>query len=112
VAGDGRERDRLGVDPEPVGLDSQQAQVPLHAALAIEQRRVLALAGRERLNVVGELALQVLGGLAAAQDQLRALGAIDQPRTLAQQPVLPVELDRRLGAHGTSVRSPCIFSHV
>ena len=62
-------------------------------ALAVEQRRVLALAGLQRLDVVGQLALQVLGRLGAGDQQLAAGGAVEQPALLAQLPVLGVELD-------------------
>ena len=46
----------LGVDPELLGGDPQHSHVALHVALAIEQRRVGALAGVKRLDVVGQLA--------------------------------------------------------
>ena len=58
----------------------QDAHVGLHVALAVEQRRVAALARRERLDVVGELALQVLGRLRAADLKRAALGALEQRR--------------------------------
>ena len=45
------------------GRGAQHPHVGLHVALAVQQRRVLALAGLERLDVVGQLPLQVLGRL-------------------------------------------------
>ena len=41
------------------------------------------MARLERLHVVGHLALQELERLAAAQHELAALGAIDEPDSLA-----------------------------
>ena len=70
------------------------AHVALHVALAVEQRRVAALAGRERLDVVGELALQVLGRLGAGDRDQPPVGALERSGALAQDPVLGVELDR------------------
>ena len=49
--------------------EPQHPHVGLHVALAVEQRRVAALAGRQRLDVVGQLALQVLGRLRPADDR-------------------------------------------
>ena len=94
VAHDGGGGDLLGADPEPVG-EPQDPHVALHVALAVEQRRVAALALAERLDVVGQLALEILGGLGAADVEHAPLGAPQQPGALAQRPVLPVELDRR-----------------
>ena len=61
-------------------------------ALAVEQRRVAAPVGLERLEVVGELALQVVGGVGAADQQAASLPR-QEPGLLAEGPVLPVELD-------------------
>ena len=53
---------------------------------------------RQRLDVVGQLPLQVLGRVGPADDQLAALGAIEQPALLAQLPVLGIQLDvHRIG---------------
>ena len=65
-----------------------------------EQRRVAALAGRQRLDVVGHLALEEHGRLGALEQQLAAVGAVDQPHALAQTLVL----GRRDG-HGTDDRN-------
>ena len=46
-------------------LEPQHPHVGLHVALAVEQGRVAAAARGERLDVVGELALQELGGVRA-----------------------------------------------
>ena len=61
-------------------------------ALAVEQRGVAALLRLERLDVVGELALQVLGGVGPADEQHRPVPD-DESGLLAEGPVLPVELD-------------------
>ena len=76
----------------------QDAHVGADLALAVEQRRVATGAGLERLDVVGQLALEELGGLGAADGELRPGGAIDQPRALAERPVLRVDLED-LGHH-------------
>ena len=62
-----RARDRLGVHQQPVGGQSQHAHVGAQLSLVVEQRRVAALARLERLHVVGHLALEELGGLAALE---------------------------------------------
>ena len=59
-------------------LAAQDAQVGAQLALVVEDRRVAAAAGRERLHVVGDLALEEVDRLAAAQRELGALGAVDQ----------------------------------
>ena len=79
--------DRLGVDEQPV-LAAQDAQVGAQLALVGEHDGVAALAGGEPLDVVGHLALEEVGRLAAAQQQLRALGAVDQADAGSQQLVL------------------------
>ena len=56
----------LGIDQELVVGEAQDPHVALHLALAVEQRRVAALPRLERLDVVGQLSLQELGGLGAA----------------------------------------------
>ena len=63
-------------------------------ALAIEEGGVAALVGLERLDVVRNLALQVLGGVRSLDQQLAALGAVEEACALAHRPVLAVELDR------------------
>ena len=77
-------------------------------ALAVEQRRVAALAGLERLDVVGQLPLQVLGRLGPLTQQLAPLGAIEQPALLAQLPVLGVELDCHGFGHTPSSLARCL----
>ena len=62
-------------------------------ALAVEQGGVAALARLERLDVVGELSLQELGGVGARDEDRAPLVALQHPRALAQDPVLAVELD-------------------
>ena len=98
VGEDGGGRVGLEVEPDVTVREPEDAQVGLHVPLAVEERRVAALAGLERLDVVGELPLQVLGRVGAADEDLAAPGAIEQPAFLAQLPVLGVELDcRRVG---------------
>ena len=66
-------------------------------ALAVEQRRVAAVARLERLDVVGHLSLQVLGGVGALDQELAAAGAVDQAAALAQLAVLRIQLYLCLG---------------
>ena len=82
----------------------QHPHIGLHVPLAIEQRRVATLAGSKRLDVVGELALQVLGRFGPLQQQLAASGAIEHPALFAQLPVLGVELDCHRIGHRTDSR--------
>ena len=79
--------------------DPQHPHVGLDLALAVEQGGVAAFARRERLDVVGQLTLQELRGLAAADHEARPAGAIDQPGLLTQGAVLGVELESRF--HGS-----------
>ena len=60
--------------------EPQDPHVGPDLALAVEQRGVAALAGLERLDVVGQLALEVLGRLGAGDRQLAAVGAIERGR--------------------------------
>ena len=88
-----------------LGAEPQHPHVGLHVALAVEQRRVLALAGRQRLDVVGQLPLQVLGRVGAGDEQLAARRAVEQAALLAQLPVLGVELDGDgIGGHACDSR--------
>ncbi len=64
----------------------------LHAPLAVEQRRVAPGAGLECLDVVGELALEVLGRLLSVDREHPAALAAKGSGGLAQDPVLGVEL--------------------
>ena len=116
VAQDRLQRLGLGVEQDLLRRRPQHPHVRLHVALAVEQRRVLALAGRQRLDVVGQLPLQVLGGVGPADQQLAAVGAIEQPAFLTQLPVLGIQLhgarvvtidprNRRLG-DGDGLREP------
>jgi hypothetical protein len=101
----------LGVDPERVGRQPQHPHVRLHVALAVEQGGVAALTRRQRLDVVGELALEVVGGLGAGDEEHAALGAVDQSSALAERPVLAVELHRRRSVHASSLRPSHIFRY-
>ena len=66
------------------GIAAQHADIGQHLSLVVEQCRVAALPGTQRLDVICELALQKLGGLRAFQKQLAALGAVHH-RGLALQ---------------------------
>ena len=101
VAADGVHREVAKDDGEGVRLDphpqvfrrAEDPHVRLHLALAVEESGVGALAGLERLDVVRQLTLQVLGRILAADHDdapLTSHGA----RLLAQGAVLPVDLDR------------------
>ena len=96
---DGGGRVGLEVEPDVAVASAEDAHVGLHVALAVEERRVTALVRTERLDVVGELALQVLEGIRAADEDLAAPGAVEQPAFLAQLAVLGVELDCRRFGH-------------
>ena len=82
-ADEGGENDGLGVDPDPV-LAAEDAHVAAHLPLVGEQRRIAALARAQRLDVVGHLALEELGGFGARQAQLAAGGAIDESGALTK----------------------------
>jgi len=56
----------------------QHAQVGEHLALVGEQRGVAAVPGLERLDLVGDLAVEERLGLAAGQRELAALRAVDE----------------------------------
>ena len=99
VAKDGAERVRLDVRSGRLRR-AEHPHVGLHLALAVEERGVGALAGLERLDVVRQLPLQVLGGVLAADHDDAAL-ASRGARLLAQGAVLPVDLDRN--AHPSRV---------
>jgi len=58
--------------------DLQHAQVGEHLALVRQQRRVAPLAGLERLDVVGQLAVEERLGLGARERELPALGPVDE----------------------------------
>ena len=94
----------LGVEPDVAGREAQDPHVGLHVALAVEQRGVAAGLGLERLDVVGELALEELGRVGPAHQEHRSGRALQHAGALAQRAVLPVELDRELGAHLTDCR--------
>src|SRR4029078_7875898 len=83
------------------------AHVGFNLARAVEQGGVTARARRERLDVVGDLPLQELGRLAAADDDPRQVGALDHPRFLAQRAVLGVEFESRLHARDCRRRPQC-----
>jgi hypothetical protein len=53
-----------------------------------EDGGVAAAAGRERLDVVGDLPLEEVGRLAAADEELPALGAVDQTDRLGDELVV------------------------
>ena len=79
--------DRLGVEPEPV-VAAQDPQVGAELALVGEDGGVAALPGRERLDVVRHLSLEEVRRLAAAHEELRAVGAVHQPGGLGDQLVV------------------------
>jgi hypothetical protein len=65
------------------GVD--HAQVGKHLALVREQRRVAPLAGFERLDVVGQLAVEERLGVGARERELPALGAVDESNALGHR---------------------------
>ncbi len=80
------ERHPLGVDPQ-LGAGVEHAQVGQHLALVGQQGGVAAGAGRERLDVVRDLAGEQLLGLRPGQRELAALGTVDEGDLLGQQAV-------------------------
>ena len=63
-------------------------------ALAIEQRGVAAVPGLERLDVVGQLALEVFGGVRPTDAQDRPITE-EKTRLLAESAVLAIQLNLR-----------------
>ena len=100
---------RLRVEPEGPGVRLAQAKgshVGHEVALAVEQRRVAPLVGLDRLEVVRELALQVVDGVRPADQQDSSLPR-QEAGLLPEGPVLAVELDLRRGIrHLSDCRSP------
>ena len=88
------QHDALAVEPQLVA-EVEHAQVALHLALVVEERRVAAVAGRERLDVLRDLALEELLGLGPGQRELAALGAVDEAAALSQDRVLAGDVGRR-----------------
>jgi hypothetical protein len=83
----------LGVKPQTLGVKPQNAHIRLHLALPVQEGRIAAFPHGQRLDVIGELALEVLDRVRAAYEELAPLGAIHEPRPFAQDAVLPVQLD-------------------
>ena len=69
----------------------------LELPLVREHGGVAAAARLERLDVVRDLPLEEVGGLAAAHEELRPLGAVDQSGRLGDELVVAC------GDHATSV---------
>ena len=78
--------DALGVEPQ-LAAGAQHAQVGEHLALVGQQRRVAAAAGRQRLDVVADLAVEHLGRLGPGQGELAARGAVDERDLLGDEAV-------------------------
>ena len=76
--------DALGVEQQLVA-GVEDPQVAQHLALGGEERRVAALARGQRLDVVGDLALEEALGLRAGQRELAALGAVEQSARLGER---------------------------
>ena len=81
--------DGLEVEPEPALREVEDAHVRGEVALAVEERGVAALTVLDRLDVVGQLTLQVLGGIGAGDQHAGAVPA-QESRLLAEGAVLPV----------------------
>ena len=90
------QRHALGVERE-LGARVQDAQIPEHLALGGQERRVAAAAGVQRLDVVGDLALQEALGLRAGEGELAALGAVEHAHRRGDRRVV-IERKGR-GAH-------------
>ncbi len=71
----------------------QHPHVGLHVPLAVEQRRVLPVPDLQRLDVVGQLPLQILRPVRPAHEQHPAPGPLEQPAFLPQLPVLRIQLN-------------------
>ena len=84
---DHRVPNRLCIEPQKV-IGPQDPEIGAQLALVVEDHRVAAAARSERLDVVGDLALEELHRARAADHELRAIGAIDQSGGLGEQLVL------------------------
>ena len=82
-----RQRLRLGVEQEPV-LSAQDAHVGADLSLGGQQRRVAALPGGERLDVVRDLALEEVRDVLAGQQELAARRVIDDDGSGVREVVL------------------------
>jgi hypothetical protein len=91
------------IEPELVFVQQQDSHVALDVTLALEEGGVAAGPRFQRLDVVGDLALQVLGGIGATDDQLAARGAVEHPSAFTQDPVLGVDLGQQGGSHPYSL---------
>jgi hypothetical protein len=76
---------RLGVHQQPVGRQAQDAQVGAQLALVVEHGRIAALTGLEALDVVGDLALEELGGLRSVELEHGPARTRDQCGVLGEQ---------------------------
>src|SRR6188472_1293210 len=91
VAAGRRQALRLEVEPQLRPLARpQHPHVGLHVALAVEQSSVGPLTRLNRLGVIGQLALQIVRRVRAADDQQATVRPLDQPAFFAQLPVLGV----------------------
>ena len=82
-------------------LVAKHPHIGLHAALAVEQGGVGAGSGLECLDVVGELALQVLASLGSGDGDHAPPLAGQHAGRLSQYPILGIELNRGRGIHPT-----------
>src|SRR5215204_4514581 len=87
-------------------------------ALAVQQRRITALAHVEGLDLICELSLQVFRRCGAGCQQLAAHGVVEQPALLPQLAVLGVELhgggichEPIVGARASSFRCPAMVAN-
>ena len=88
----------LGVEPSLPAAQPQDPHVGLHVPLAVEQGRITALVGSQGLDVVGQLALQELGGVGPL-DEHDSAPTDEEAGLLSQGAVLAIELDRSLHLH-------------
>jgi hypothetical protein len=96
---DGLQRGALGVQQQLVA-GVEDPEVTEHLALRREQRCVEAGAGYERLDVVRDLSGEERLRVGAAERELAALGAVDQPGALGDR---PAGVGGVSGGHASSV---------
>jgi hypothetical protein len=92
VPEDGGRGAGLEVEPDLAGLEEQDAHVRLEVTLAVEERCVAAPLSFQRLDVVRELALEILDGVRALDEQSGPRPG-EKAGLLAQRPVLPIQVN-------------------
>ena len=109
VSHDRLDRLGLGVQPDLAGAQPQDPHVGLHVPLAVEQGRVTALVRSHGVEVVGQLALEELGGVGPL-DEHDSAPAAEEAGLLSQGAVLAVQLDREAASISIDCRKASTMS--